>query len=136
MSARIKNWPQVLEIFVWEHTGRVFEWGVQDCCTFAADWVELATGKPIEGKKWRGTYTTFLGAMLQVGRAGGVAKIPGKWGLAPVAVALATRGDLVSVVSPLGLALGVCLGPKIAVPGRTGLVFVDRIMGRNAWRVG
>lgn len=136
MSARIKNWPSVLEIFIWEHTSRPFAWGVQDCCTFAGDWVELALAAPLQGRSWRGTYKTFLGAMLQVGRVGGVAKIPGLWGLDSIPANLATRGDLVAVATPLGLALGVCLGPKIAVPGRKGLVFMDRIMGRNGWRVG
>ena len=45
--------------------GRKFQWGEHDCCTFAADWWELATGEdPL--KKFRGTYSTKYGAVKAI----------------------------------------------------------------------
>lgn len=31
--------------YIKDATGRRFEWGVHDCCTFAARWIEIQTGR-------------------------------------------------------------------------------------------
>lgn len=50
---------------------RPFAWGVNDCCLWACDWVRLQTGRdPMAG--WRGRYSTRLGALRRISRAGGM----------------------------------------------------------------
>jgi hypothetical protein len=129
---RKKNWPVLLSEFIERRRFEPFCWGRQDCCIFAADWILLATGEDLAAK-WRGTYSGMCDGLRHVKKVGGVHHFPQLMGLDRVE--RAQRGDLAGIATPLGLALGVCLGKKSAYPGHDGLVFVDRIMIRKAWRV-
>lgn len=131
---RDPNWPKLLTCFVEERRGVPFAWGGQDCCLFAADWVLLCTGED-PAAAYRGTYSSLLGAMRHIKAAGGVRQMPLQAGLTTIAPAMARRGDLVAEVTPLGLALGVCLGRHHTFPGRTGLIFHHRHAVLDAWRV-
>lgn len=131
---RNPQWPHLLTHFVEDRRHVPFSWGGQDCCLFAADWVQLCTGED-PAARWRGTYSTMLGAVRHVTRAGGVCRLPEAAGLVPVEPQFAGRGDIAGVATSLGLALGICLGRHIVTPGHDGLVFQTRIMVRNAWRV-
>jgi hypothetical protein len=48
-----------------------FEYGVCDCTLWAADWVQIVTGRDVAAD-WRGTYRTALGYRRKVKRAGGL----------------------------------------------------------------
>ena len=71
MNERVEAWPEHLIAFLSERRGRPFAWGSNDCCLFAADWIRTATGYD-PAAKVRGTYSTFLGALLLNGNAEGV----------------------------------------------------------------
>ena len=45
------------------------------------------------------------------------------------------RGDWAAIDSPEGLAIGVCVGNKIAAVGENGLVFVNNTEARAAWSI-
>jgi hypothetical protein len=71
MIARRDNWPDLLSVYIEEKRSEPFAWGSNDCCLFAADWVQIATGHDIAAQ-WRGSYTTALGARRALDEGGGI----------------------------------------------------------------
>lgn len=134
MTERKQDWAQLLEIYIWDRAQRPFKWGVQDCCSFAAEWVNLATGIDVNSK-YRGTYKTALGALRHVALSGGVGGIPGKVGLRKIKPQMVQRGDIVGVATKWGLALGIHLGNRAAFPGKNGLQYRTPQFYMKAWRV-
>lgn len=137
---RFENWPQLLTQFLDSKRDQPFEWGVNDCCLFAADWVHLATGQD-PALAFRGVYETAQGAADVLKDFGGVhgaiAGLNPKHGIRPVAVGFAGRGDLVLYPGGMGETLGVIDdgGRSIAGPGKLGLVWTLRTRAIQAWRV-
>lgn len=109
-----------------------FEWGSNDCCLFAANGVLAMTGKDY-GEPYRG-YKTAKGALSKLKDSGvdGVAtKALGPAKPPP----FARRGDVVSFESGNGLALGLCVGAKIASVGPGGLTMLPMNLALLAWSV-
>ncbi len=123
---RFPNWPDLLAGFIEARRSRPFEWGANDCCLFAADWVALATGKD-PAADLRGTYSTALSAQRIVADAGGLAQLVEaalhRHGFSPVVATLAARGDLIVRDSGQGDCVGVVLGAQSAFVGAEGLAF-------------
>ena len=89
-----------------------------------------------------GHYRTAIGAVRAIHRFGAdVESIPPACGFSEVPLALAQRGDVVSVDSgsekcaALKVALGVCIGSLAAFASRDGLVFYPISECRKAWRI-
>jgi hypothetical protein len=109
-----------------------FEWGTNDCCLFAANAVLAMTGEDY-AKPYRG-YKTAKGALSRlkdIGVAGVATNALG----APKAPLFAQRGDVVSFETGDGIALGVCIGAKIAAVGQDGLVMLPMSQAIQAWSV-
>lgn len=107
-----------------------FEWGVSDCCLFAADWVLALAGHDPAGGI-RGTYTTQHGAWATVRRLGGLVKIAARsgWGRAdaPAPGAIAILGDRLRV-------LGVCTGDGWLIKGASiGVTYLHRPIIGQIW---
>lgn len=134
--ARHPDWPARLAAYVDAARDRPFLWGTHDCALFAAGAVAALTGQdPATGLA--GTYADAAGA-ARILKALGAADVEHLATLRlgpPVPPALAQRGDVVSVATPHGHALGVCLGGAAAVPGVAGLEFVALPLWPLAWRV-
>lgn len=109
-----------------------FEWGANDCCLFAANAVLAITGDDY-AKPYRG-YKTAKGALSRL-KGIGVAGVATKALGAPKAAVFAKRGDVVSFDSGDGIALGVCVGAKIAAVGQDGLVMLPMSEALQAWSV-
>lgn len=109
-----------------------FEWGTNDCCLFAANAVLAITGDDY-AKPYRG-YKTAKGALSRL-KGIGVAGVATKALGAPKAAVFAKRGDVVSFDSGDGIALGVCVGAKIAAVGQDGLVMLPMSEALQAWSV-
>lgn len=60
-----------LQAFLRQWQDAPFEWGVSDCCMFAASWWERMTGTDAAGP-WRGAYDSALGAQRLIDRSGGL----------------------------------------------------------------
>lgn len=58
---RTNDWPTKLANYLLEKQKQPFEWGVNDCCLFAADAI-LAMGGLDVAKDVRGRYKTAIGA--------------------------------------------------------------------------
>lgn len=113
---RPENWPSLLAAFVDAYSRTPFEWGVNDCCLFAADWVRALHGRDV-AEAFRGRYATKIGASRLVHKAGGVKALIdatlASSGFSQVDPRLAGRGDIVFSTE----AAGVCLGPRILFAG-------------------
>jgi hypothetical protein len=134
MPARRDNWPSLLAQFIEARREQPFAWGSNDCCTFAADWVEVCTGVDY-AKAWRGRYSSGLGAVRVLDEAGGVEALVDALGLQRVAPQLAGRGDIVAQEAGRGMTLGICLGETTAFVAKGGLVFGPISNVETAWKI-
>jgi len=57
---RRPDWPTRLDRFLQERRARPLQWGSHDCCLFALDWIEEATGRRLA--EVRGSYQDAEGA--------------------------------------------------------------------------
>lgn len=122
--------------FLRDRADAPFEWGVNDCCVFAADAVQAQTGRDLAAP-WRRTYDDELSAEVVLLAFGGVAKIATEaLGIPLPLVATARRGDIVLFESGVGPGLGICVGDKFAVLRQEGGVgYLSMRHAVTAWRV-
>lgn len=138
--ARLPNWERKLAEWQKAATGRPFSWGDSDCCLAVCDALLAITGID-PAQSFRGNYKTKRGAYGALKRfAGGglvetVEKITGDLGWPEIPVLMARRGDVGLVDTDQGEALAICVGPKWAVQGASGLAFMSIKSGLRAWRV-
>jgi hypothetical protein len=127
---RFQNWEKLLNDYL-SQIGP-FEWGANDCCLFAANGVFAMTGEDY-AKPYRGYKTAkgALGKLKDIGVDGVATKALGE----PKPPTLAKRGDVVSFESGDGLALGLCIGAKIAAVGQDGLIMLPMNQAIQAWSV-
>ena len=127
---RREDWEKRLMAYL-EQVGP-FEWGENDCCLFAANGVLAMTGEDY-AKPYRGYKTAkgALGKLKDLGVDGVATKALGE----PKQPAFAKRGDVVSFESGDGLALGLCIGAKIAAVGQDGLIMLPMSQAIQAWSV-
>lgn len=132
---RHDNWPTLLVAFIEERRHAPFEWGSNDCCLFAADWIRRACGVDF-AEDLRGTYGSALSASRVLRTHGGVFDLAAvRAGLEQKPVALVQRGDLLGFEVPGGVALGICLGSVGALVGASGLEFPEINRACAAWKV-
>lgn len=128
---RCEDWEKRLN----KHLQNVapFEWSTNDCCQFTLGrWCELCTGiNHLVSYK----YKTEAGAVRILKRLGGLEALATKHLGEPKPPAMAHRGDIVSFEHDCGVALGICVGAKIAGVGQDGLMLVSMSLAKNAWGV-
>jgi hypothetical protein len=135
MIARPANWPTLLAEYLEARRLMPFAWGTNDCCSFAADWVAIATGRTGLLDPWAG-YSTAAEALRHLEAAGGVVAMwSGLMPAAPIAPMLARRGDLVVVEIEGRQSIAVCAGETCAGPAANGLAWASLKEGVCAWRV-
>lgn len=114
-----------------------FEWGVNDCCTFSAEWVFIATGvNPFPELRQHRTAFAATRALVRNGCKDAVDIATKTLGAPLDNVRFARRGDIVAIdVAPGKPCLGVCLGQFCVFPSEVGLRFVQLIGVKFAWHV-
>lgn len=124
---------EALDAFLDERRACAFEWGVQDCCTLAADWVRLVRGSdPMAGL--RGLASEFQ-AMRAVADLGGLrSAVSSRMGEA-IPGAMAQAGDLALVDDAGRESIGICTGGAVAVAAPQGLALAPLTSVRATWRV-
>lgn len=138
-AARHDN-ATALAAFIEERRHRPFQWGANDCCMFASDWAQIATGiDPAEELGLR-NLNTPLAAWRAVRAGGGVRALAARacaaFAWPAVELPYARRGDWVVANSGRhGDALGICLGHLSAFVAPSGLVFIPTRQARQAWRI-
>ena len=134
MTTRRENWPDLLAKFIDGRRSEPFQWGFNDCCIFAADWVDVCTGTDY-AEEWRGRYWTAIGARRFLDDAGGVEALVDSLGLDRIKPQRAGRGDIVAQDAGRGITLGICLGVTTAFVAKTGLVFGSIENAKSAWKI-
>ena len=131
---RIDGWEKMLTDFIESKSAASFQWGVHDCCLFAADCVEVITGHDY-ASQLRGRYKNGREAQEVIKEYGSMEEMVSALLGASCEVAFAHRGDVVMFDTSDGPALGICCGKQSVFAGRTGLVYHSTIKCSAAWRI-
>jgi hypothetical protein len=128
---RKTNWEEELSDYIASKRDEPFEYGVNDCCMFAAGAVEAMTGEnPME--EFVGSYKTLAGSLRSlknIGEGSLEATIDGKFD--EVEIGRAQRGDLAFFDGSVGVVLG---GFAYFVTDE-GLERISRDYWDKCWRV-
>ena len=135
MSApkRTEGWERRLADFIESRRATPFAWGSHDCCAFTAGAFRELTG--CDAMARHASYSTALGAASVLRSAGGIERIPEMHGCTPQPVALARRGDVVSIEINNRISLGVCDGANSFFAAPRGLAVVQTSKCRASWRI-
>jgi len=138
MIARVDNWPANLNAVIDAARSKPFEWGSHDCCQCACAAIEAMTGVDLS-QGTAGTYSTRRESIAVIKSLGAesiddiATTVMGLGN--PINPRLGQRGDVASIKTPFGPALGICIGAKIAAPGADGLEFYPLTAALKFWRV-
>lgn len=130
---RVSDWPTVLVQKVEEWRYRPFEWGVSDCCQFAADVVLALTGT--DHRAAFPQYGSREEAEAIIAQHGGMVGLLSSVLGEAKPVARAMRGDVIAADFGDGIAAGICLGVHSCAPGARGLIFRPTLSAVAAWGV-
>ena len=127
------DWQERFYAFTKARSRMAFVWGLNDCCTFAADAVEALTGvNPMCGFE---AYQTEAAAARVVHRAGGLDALATSRLGQPVSPAFAAVGDVVLVENEGRQMLTVCNGTSVIAPGEFGMVALGMESALAAWKI-
>ena len=147
MLRRLPNWPSLLDAYIDSQRQTPFEWGVHDCCLFAANCIQAITGIDV-APKWRKAYQSKDAAihLANIFSQGGIkqvikdiAEVHHCVSIAPM---LAQRGDIIMFPGEhVGVTLGVVLDQRLVAPGTKGLEFLPiakvwHPSTTKAWKIG
>ena len=137
---RPQNWPLLLSAYIERQRYIPFKWGTHDCCLFVADWVKELTGSDL-ATAFRSKYDSEFSADRLLAQHKGLEELV-DWvftttGHNPIPPLSIRRGDVGTVQTDEfnGPSLGVCVGHRIALVGKTGLTFYPMTQTRRAWRI-
>ena len=128
---RRQDWPERLAGFIDSRRSQPFEWGVNDCSTFAIDAVETMTG----ARPDLPLVATADEYARMLRDAGSLATIIGDAYGEPIHPSLAQRGDVVLLMVDGRETIAVCLGASAAAPAKDGVETVPMELAVAAWRV-
>lgn len=132
-AVRLRDWQSRLSALILERAEQHFEWGRNDCASFAADCVQAVTGVD-RMKDLRAGYINERQAMRLIDVGGGLTTmLTDRLGPA-VRASLARPGDVGVTVQGQRLALCVFGGTAWHMPGEHGLVSLDSEQVISAWR--
>lgn len=132
---RLPDWEARLNALIESRRHAPFQWGLHDCCLFAADAVCAMTTVDVAAA-YRGTYHSGAEAVRILHRARGVRMLVTTQLGQPIDPRIAGRGDVVVALGHESQeALGICLGSVYVLPGLRHLLFRSMDEARAAWAV-
>jgi hypothetical protein len=140
MPTRCANWPEALAAYIDRKRNEPFAWGVNDCCLFGADWIQLCTGLD-PAATLRGTYDSALSGVRVLENHGGlIGTIETHFnplGFKAIGQGFAARGDIAVRDCGNGDTMGVVLGSTAAFVGKDGLKFANLNDGAETrfWKI-
>jgi len=135
---RIEGWESRLAGVVEEARNTPYTLGGHDCFRFACACVKSLTGVDLWAP-WAGKYDSKIGALRLLAEYGGdfTGSFSKLFGVEPVSIKLARRGDVLEYVATDGQQhLAVCVGAEAAVLGESGLMFIPFTDCKHAWSIG
>jgi hypothetical protein len=130
---KLPDWEKRLRDFIESRRKVPYAIGSNDCCLFVADCVKEITGSD-PAESLRG-YTTAEEAQALIDDHGGMKALVSEFLGKSNGPLCARRGDVVSVDTPEGLAIGICLGVKAAFVTDKGLRFRPMSDCLDSWSV-
>jgi hypothetical protein len=128
MPTRCANWPEALAAYIDRKRNQPFAWGVNDCCLFGADWIQLCTGLD-PAATLRGTYDRALSGVRVLEKHGGligtIETHMEPLGFKPISQGFAARGDIAVRDCGNGDTMAILIGSSIAYVGKDGLLFAE-----------
>jgi hypothetical protein len=128
MPTRCANWPEALAAYIDRKRNEPFAWGVNDCCLFGADWIQLCTGLD-PAATLRGTYDRALSGVRVLEKHGGligtIETHMEPLGFKPIGQGFAARGDIAVRDCGNGDTMAILIGSSIAYVGKDGLLFAE-----------
>ena len=132
---RLVDWPSRLNDHIEEWRHKKFEWGKADCALFCL-YAEKAICGASRFDDFIGKYRSAAGsakALLKIGGGDLAANVGAR--LDEIEPYKAQRGDVALIDTPLGDALSLVVGDKVAAMGKDGLVFLPLSAAKQAWKV-
>jgi hypothetical protein len=130
---RMQDWPLRLEALVAARMDAPFEWGVRDCCLWAADVVQAVTGYD-PAADLRGTYSTAEETPAVIRSIGGISGICADRLGPEVSPALAQVGDVGLFMEDGHPALAAYTGGTWMAQGQAGVVPLAEGVVTTVWR--
>jgi hypothetical protein len=128
---RVAIWEEALSDYIASKRDEPFQYGVNDCCMFAAGAVEVMTGvDPMQ--EFKGTYSDLRGsikALKEIGEGDLETTLDGKF--EEVAISHAQRGDLAFFDE----SVGVVMGSFAYFVSDEGLERIPREMWEKCWSI-
>lgn len=130
---RVEGWESLLNEHLVQARHIDFEWGINDCALWSADWVKKANGNDFAAP-WRGRYASEeeLRELLTGMEIELPADIADEVGLPRIEVPFAQRGDI--VLHPQGC-LGICNGIASYFLMERGVTTIRTRDCTKAWKV-
>lgn len=122
------NWIDALNAAVETYRFRPQEWGVWDCCQFAAECVLRTTG--VDHRAAFPAYSSEEEARAIIAGFGGMPALLSSVLGAPIPVAWVKRGGILALPDDI---CAVCLGVMCATTGAEGLVFAPSATAVAGW---
>jgi hypothetical protein len=140
MPTRCANWPEALAAYIDRKRNEPFAWGVNDCCLFGANWIQLCTGLD-PAATLRGTYDSALSGVRVLenhcGLIGTIDTYFNPLGFKAIGQGFAARGDIAVRDCGNGDTMGIVLGSTAAFVGKDGLQFANLNDGAETrfWKI-
>jgi hypothetical protein len=132
---RVVDWPDRLQAHIEEWRHKKFEWGKADCALFCL-YAEKAICGSSRFDDFIGQYRSAAGsvkALLKIGGGDLAASVGAR--LREIKLSEAQRGDVALIDTPLGDALSLVVGDRVAAMGKDGLIFLPLDAAKKAWKV-
>lgn len=133
---RLSDWDRRLAAYIEEVRYRPFEWGKHDCFTFAVKCEEAISGVTRFPELYKANYHSSFGAnkaFIKNGYRGMLDCINRR--CVQININMLKRGDWAALDMPEGMAIGVCIGDKIAATSANGLLFFDLKDAKAGWSI-
>ncbi len=119
------DWASQMYSVIDAHIDSPFEWGLNDCCLFAARVVDAMCGTAHEVELTK-HYSDEASALQYIENFGGIAKAVETYLGKSLTDGRPNRGDVILFSGENGETIGVCCGLYIAAMGAEGIVTTNR----------
>lgn len=138
-AERLDGWEARLAEVFKAASAEPYVLGQHDCFSVACAAIKALTGAD-HWPAWQGTYSTqreALRRIVEFDERGFTAAFSRLFGVLPMAMENARRGDIAAFVDPRGMPhLGIVTGVSVAVLGEQGMLHVNRSACAHVWMIG
>lgn len=131
---RLDDWQTPFFAYIEAARSLPFEWGVQDCCLFAAGAIDALTGSTLR-EQLGATYTDEASALAYIASFGSLEGAVSSWLGPSSAPNFAGPGDIILGDLASGPTIGVCLGVICAFSSPAGMLYQQRSVISMCWTV-